>query len=93
MIILSMWDCVYAQFPVKLQCFPACSMLQRLPGVGFSARTVRKFSNTLLLSWHAVLCPKPERTLQWELKHAANHGDVLRKPPRQYQDGFAADGK
>lgn len=74
MVILSMWDCVYAQFLVKLQRFPARNMLKRFQGVGFSAKTLRKFSDTLLLSWHIELCPKLERTLQWELRHAADDG-------------------
>lgn len=91
MIILSMWDCVSARFLVKLQGCPAGNMLKGLQAVGFSARTVREFSNTLLSPWHIVLCPKLQRTLQWELRHPADHENVLRKPPRQYQKGFVAN--
>ena len=93
MIILSMWNCVYARFLVKLKCFPACNMLMRLRSAGFIAKTVIKFSNTLLLSWHIALCPRLERTLQCELRYLASHMNVLIKLPRQYKNVFAANGE
>lgn len=93
MIILSMWNCVYARFLVKLKCFPACNMLKRLWSGGFIAKSLMKFSNTLLLSGHIVFCPKLERTLQCALGHLASHMYVLIKLPRQCKNVFAANGE